>query len=113
MTDPRIVDLQQQVDALTVAIANEKRRSNQAVLEAEAGMAELIRQTAVDSRSAGRDEAAREIWAAIRKAVGEPMRLTAADLPYAFTREYIQGRREAVDLIRDLAEAALRAQALP
>ena len=76
-------------------------------------MAELIRQTAVDSRSAGRDEAAREIWAAIRKAVDEPM----GTQPTYYRRlgyddrapsAYLHGRREAVDLIRDLAEAALR-----
>lgn len=127
MTDPRITDLQQQVDALTTALDNEKRRyapsdaktpeelitedelvyllteyDNQRALEAEAGMAELIHQTAADSRSAGRDEAAREIWAAIRKAVDEPMGTPS------FPAAYLQGRRDAVDLIRDLAEAEMR-----
>jgi hypothetical protein len=130
MTDPRIADLEQQVENLQAALDNEKHRYAEDATERSvdariaARFAEMARpylafskdvvllsqwharamQEYGDQRAA---MATREIWAAIRKAVDEPM-----DLPIdggEWPSSYRRGRHETVDLIRSMAEAELRA----
>lgn len=77
------------------------------------GIEKSVADLADRARAAAEREmmATREIWAAIRKAVDEPMGTEDEAIrggPRDEFNAYLRGRREAVDLIEDLAEAELR-----